>query len=49
MNADLLIGSFIIVCMAVGAYMLGYSDGKLSEREENAWKRLDELIRKVKS
>jgi hypothetical protein len=38
----------LIVLAAVGCYALGYSDGKLEEREAQDWKRMDELIAKVR-
>lgn len=41
-------GLLIILC-AAAIYALGYSDGKSNERELNDWKRLEDLVDKIKS
>jgi hypothetical protein len=44
--AFLLLAAF--VGTAVGAYALGYADGKLAEEVNNLFKRFDAVIRRIK-
>jgi hypothetical protein len=37
----------VFVAIIVGAYFLGYSDGKMAEQENNLWERMDKAIASI--